>query len=488
MRRLMISLCCVSLLSCATIPDQAYHKIVCATENYCSETELDANIKPVTNMVIVNGVSTFREDQVNIKEGDTIANTSFHLLYLEYAENGQKFEGTRQLDVIKRAIATSKKPIYLVIYVNSWNNNASIDKPSPDLVSFPYLLTRRSFQNPEMTVIGVYVGWSGKKYQHFPATILSVKNRAKVADKIGKKGEVRADIISLVDNVQQNPHSGYALIIGKSFGGRLLSRAFIDDLAQTKSVKDWPLGSQSLLVTLNSAIGADAFDGIYQNMPGSDSSSGLTLQRPLWINLTSKDDWVTKKAFPKARLIGQKLSDWGKKRTIGHYMPYVSHSITIESGHSLYKKPECFSSYDSHGGHSSQGIQDYKEQPTPMLKMRGVEPWFKIPLQDPTYDQKNRGNAQKNVTSHFCDETRYVYENPNANGMNGHYYTTVLRPLYHRSEKKLGYMWNFRTDQSVIGYSPEEARVIKNSGKHNSYVQTILGRMADDMLFTLPEQ
>ena len=123
-----------------------------------------------------------------------------------------------------------------------------------------------------------------------------------------------------------------------------------------------------------------------------------------------------------------------------------------------------------------------------MLKMRGVEPWFKIPLQDPTYDQKNRGNAQKNVTSHFCDETRYVYENPNANGMNGHYYTTVLRPLYHRSEKKLGYMWNFRTDQSVIGYSPEEARVIKNSGKHNSYVQTILGRMADDMLFTLPEQ
>ena len=485
MRRLMISLCCVSLLSCATIPDQAYHKIVCATENYCSETELDANIKPVTNMVIVNGVSTFREDQVNIKEGDTIANTSFHLLYLEYAENGQKFEGTRQLDVIKRAIATSKKPIYLVIYVNSWNNNASIDKPSPDLVSFPYLLTRRSFQNPEMTVIGVYVGWSGKKYQHFPATILSVKNRAKVADKIGKKGEVRADIISLVDNVQQNPHSGYALIIGKSFGGRLLSRAFIDDLAQTKSVKDWPLGSQSLLVTLNSAIGADAFDGIYQNMPGSDPSSGLTLQRPLWINLTSKDDWVTKKAFPKARLIGQKLSDLAKKRTIGHYMPYVSHSITIENGDSPYKKSECFSSYDSHDSHSIEA-QDGKATLTP--NVRGIEPWFKIPLQDPNYSRANRRNDNENLTNSFCDETRHVYENPNAIGTDGRYYTTVLRPLYYRSESRLGYMWNFHTDQSVIGYRPEEAKVIKNSGKHNAYVQTILGRMADDMLFTSPEK
>ena len=485
MRYLFISLCCFSLLSCATIPDQAYHKVVCATEDSCAKTELDANIKPVTNMVIVNGVSVFREDQVEKKQGDTIANTSFNLLYLEYAESGQKFEGTRQLDVIKRAIATSNKPVYLVIYVNSWNNNASSDQPSPDLVSFPYLLARRNFQNPEMTVIGVYIGWNGKKHQNALANILSVQNRAKVADTIGKKGEVRADIISLVNNVQKNPHLGYTLIIGKSFGGRLLSRAFIDDLAQVKSVKNWPLGSRSLLVTLNSAIGADAFDKIYQNMPGPDPNSGLTLQRPFWINLTSKDDWVTGKAFPKARLIGQKLSDLAKKRTIGHYMPYVSHSITIENGDSPYKKSECFSSYDSHDSHD---IQDQDGQLTPTLNVRSTEPWFKIPVQDPNYNEKNRRNDKENVATNFCDETRYVYENPNAIATDVRYYTTVLRPLYHRPESKLGYMWNFHTDQSVIGYRPEEAKVIKNSGKHNAYVQTILGRMADDMLFTAPEK
>lgn len=482
MKRLFISICCFSLMSCATIPDQAYHKIVCSTENSCSDIELEANIKPVTNMVIVNGVSVFREDEVKKKEGDTIANTSFNLFYLEYAENGQKFEGTRQIDVIKRAIATSDKPVYLVVYVNSWNNNASIDQPSPDLVSFPYLLARRNFQNPGMNVIGVYIGWSGKKYQNVVANILSVRNRAKVADAIGKKGELRADIISLVSNVQKNPHSGYALIIGKSFGGRLLSRAFIDDLAQAKSVKDWPLGSRSLLVTLNSAIGADAFDKIYQNMPGSDPKSGSKLQRPFWINLTSKDDWVTEKAFPKARLIGQKLSDLGKKRTIGHYMPYVSHSITIENGDSLYKKPECFFI------HNSQGIQDQDGQPMPKSKIRDIARWFKIPVQDPHHSKENPRNEKENVTTNFCDETRYVYENKSAKGEEGHYHTTVLRPLYHRSEKRLGYMWNFHTDQTVINYSPEEARVIKNSGKHNAYVQTVLGRMADDMLFTPPEK
>ena len=490
MRYLFISLCCFSLLSCATIPDQAYHKVVCAIEDSCAKTELDANIKPITNMVIVNGVSVFREDQVEKKQGDTIANTSFNLLYLEYAENGQKFEATRQLNVIKRAIAASDKPVYLVIYVNSWNNNASSDQPSPDLVSFPYLLARRNFQNPEMTVIGVYIGWNGKKHQNALANILSVQNRAKVADTIGKKGEVRADIISLVNNVQENPHSGYTLIIGKSFGGRLLSRAFIDDLAQAKSVKDWPLGSRSLLVTLNSAIGADAFDKIYQNMPGPDPNSGLTLQRPFWINITSKDDWVTGKAFPKARLIGQKLSDLAKKRTIGHYMPYVSHSITIENGDSPYKKSACFSSYDSQDSHDSHSIeaQDGKATLTPMPNVRGIEPWFKTPLQDPNYSRANRRNDNENLTNSFCDETRHVYENPNAIGTDGRYYTTVLRPLYYRSESRLGYMWNFHTDQSVIGYRPEEAKVIKNSGKHNAYVQTILGRMADDMLFTSPEK
>ena len=472
MKYILISLYCFIFISCVTIPDQAYHRIACATSISCSEQEMDARIKPVTSMVIVNGISTFRRDQMVIKEGDTIDPTSFHLLYLEYAETGQKFEANRQIDLIKRAIATAKKPIYLVVYVNSWNNNASTTAPSPDVVSFPYLLARRSFQNPEMTVIGVYVGWRGKKYEHFPATLLSVKNRAKAADTIGKRGEVRADIITMVNHVQQSPHSGYALIIGKSFGGRILSRAFMDDLAQTTTVKQWPLGERSLLVTLNSAIGADAFDKIYQRMPAPNPNTGLSLQRPLWINLTSKDDWITKNIFPKARWIGQKMSDWGKKYTIGHYMPYVSHSITVERTNSLPRNSDC------------AFRQDIFLQSPPKAKSSAT--WFRRPLRDD--NQTNQTNDIKNNQQSHCTETRYLYENKNAKSIENRYYTTVLRPLHYNSDDTLGYMWNFQTDESVIGYSAEEAKMIKNSGKHNSYVQTTLGRMADDMLFTTPEQ
>ena len=90
-----------------------------------------------------------------IKKGDTVEPTSFHPHYLEYTETGQKFEANRQLALTKRAIATAEKPIYLVVYVNRM-------VPTPDVVTFPYLLSRRSFKNPEMTVIGVYVGCRGK--------------------------------------------------------------------------------------------------------------------------------------------------------------------------------------------------------------------------------------------------------------------------------------------------------------------------------------
>ena len=469
MKYILISLYCLMLLSCATIPDQAYHKIICKTVDACSTSELDNYIKPITNMVVVNGVSAFRRDQVIAKEGDTIEPTVFQLLYLEYKETGKKFEGDRQLALVNHAIMRAEKPIYLVVYVNSWNNNANIIVPSPDVVSFPYLLARRSFQNPNMTVIGVYIGWRGKKYKHFPATILSVKNRAKIADTIGKRGEVRADIISMVNHVQQSEHSGYALIVGKSFGGRLLSRAFLDDLAQTTTVKQWPLGERSLLVTVNSAIGADAFDEIYQKMPAPDPNAGLSLQRPLWINLTSKDDWITKNIFPKARLIGQKLSDWGKKNTIGHYLPYVSHSITIERTDLFYPNSEC------------SIMQDIFMQGPPRVSSSAT--WFRRPMRD-----NNKATQAKNNGNIRCFETRYLYENKSAKNRESRYYTTVLRPLHPHSDDTLGYMWNFQTDESVIGYSAEEARVIKNSGKHNSYVQTTLGRMADDMLFTTPEQ
>lgn len=147
------------LVGCATnsnIPDQQYHFPL-----------LDSKDKSKNIKKVVDGFSVVSE---NHKEeyGHTYDYTSTDLHYLEYKENGEKFD-SMQLDAINRAIANSDKPVYLVVYVHGWHNNASIDEtnPSLDTTGFPYLLARRNFQKPDMNVIGIYIGWRGEESKSF---------------------------------------------------------------------------------------------------------------------------------------------------------------------------------------------------------------------------------------------------------------------------------------------------------------------------------
>ena len=219
----------------------------------------------------------------------------------------------------------------------------------------------------------------------------------------------------------------------------------MEDFSKIENINDWPLGKNSLLVTLNAAIGADAFDKIFENMPGA----AQPIQRPLWINLTSKDDKATSRYFPYARFIGRNLVDnstSGKHTTVGHYMPYLSHEVTVI--HGFDKKAEC-----------------NFINPEELLNKNNTS-WFELPKRE----------------KDSC-ATHYLYQYKHFNVNDGHYYTTVLRNLYENPEKPLGYMWNFMVDSSVIDFSKEESRVNKSSGAHNAFVQTNLGRMLDDMLF-----
>ncbi|MDN3448092.1 hypothetical protein QL886_10625 [Psychrobacter sp. APC 3281] len=462
MKYIFACFCCFILSSCATIPDQAYHKIACANPDACSKAELDSyiDIEPKNDYVVMNGWSILKRGKDKVEE-DKVEETSFSIFYLEYNEDGEKFEGNRQLDIIKRAIETSDKPIYLNVYVNSWHNNANTKESSkitPEAKYFPYILARSSFRNPDMNVIGVYIGWQGEKYKYSPTKWITPKSVSDIADRIGGKGHLRADIISMVNNVQRNPHSGHTLIMGKSFGARLLSKAFINDLVQMKSIEDWPLGSRSLLVNLNPAIGANAFDKVFKNMPGK----GSDVQRPIWLNMTSEDDKATNWIYSSARLIGQNLSDESVEigmdkthKAIGHYMPYLSHWVTVNKKNVLYGNKKC--------------------SPT-------SQKWFEIPLRDPNQDSQDE-------QTRICDETRYLYKNNLDIDGDTHYRTTIFKPLYYTAAndaENLGYMWNIQTDKSVIANGSADS--IFSKGYHSADVQTILGRMLDDMLFTPPEK
>lgn len=471
MKYILISICCFVLSSCVSIPvgDHLYNPVKCIEP--CSETELDSESERITDMVVKNGGSVYKREELNksnIKAEDIINDTSFNIFYLEYDEYGKKLDGNRQLDLIKRAIKNSDKPVYLIVYANSWHNNAYTEKglteeekkikkiknmeETKEVKYFPNMLARRSFQNPDKNVIGVYIGWQGEKYKHIPANLLRPKEVADIADRIGKNGEVRTDIISLANDVQNTDQLGYSLIIGKSFGGRLLSRAFMNDLIQMKSVKDWHLGSRSLLVTLNPAIGANAFDEVYENMPGA----GADLQRPVWLNLTSEDDRGTSWLFPAARYIAQNLSDKPKdldrkriNKTTGHYMPHLSHWVTVQGLNTTDSEILDSTKYDTE--------------------------WFKLPVR--MKNDCTNNEYLGNVTRH-----KYRYDEYNLQ------YVTALRPLCQGTNKDLGYIWNFQTDESVIADGGATNLISRTAGYHSADVQTILGHMLDDMLFTPPEK
>ena len=469
MKYLLISICCFVLSSCVSIPvgDHLYNPVKCIEP--CSDTELDSESKRITDMVVKNGGSVYKRDELNksnIKSGDIINDTFFNIFYLEYDETGKKFDGNRQLDLIKRAIKNSDKPVYLMVYVNSWHNNANTKKPTAEVKNFPNILARRSFQNPDKNVIGVYIGWQGAKYKYPLKNLLTPRDVADIADIIGEATEVRSDIISLANDVQKKDQLGHSLIIGKSFGGRLLSRAFMKDLTQMKSVKDWPLGSRSLLVTLNPAIGANAFDKVYENMP----VAGADLQRPVWLNLTSEDDFGTKRLFPWASIINQDLTNGGENIAIGHYKPYLSHWVTLAAGITGPNPKES----------SKRELSECKfENPEQILPVN--KPWFKLP-----------SRIDKDV---FC-ATRHLYENrpldKNKSYRDGipRYYTTALRTFDEKEimERDLGYMWNFQMDESVLSNGSATNLISRTVGYHSADVQTILGRMLDDMLFTSPEK
>lgn len=143
MRNVIYLIISCVVASCSTIPDQSYHKIKCLDRYRCSESELDTYIKAqsLNNIVIVNGWSGVNEKNLKRRKGNVYVSPKFQQFYLEYDEMGHKIENNRQLSLIKRAIDIAEKPIYLIVFIHGWHNNANIDanNPSLDTTGFPYM-------------------------------------------------------------------------------------------------------------------------------------------------------------------------------------------------------------------------------------------------------------------------------------------------------------------------------------------------------------
>lgn len=459
------------LQGCSTVSDIPYHAI-CEGRESCEDSSLQEAVSERTNIYINNFgwraclavdkeyfsgnadlISTVRCSESAIS---TSRNVPFHQAWLEYSADGTP-HNLWQHKAILRWINTHRGPLHVVVYIHGWHNNgdAAGGDPRNNAIKFPFMVARhvdalrRLHISDGVTVpdvLAVYVGWPGEKYRNNPLlSLLSIDSRSKVADKIGEAGNLKSDLVAISEAVGiSNSLDRKLFVMGHSLGGRVLTSAFANDLASGNAQ---PLGQNSLVVTVNAAVGADCFDSIFGeggiNKPGA---------RPAWVNLTNEEDAATRYIYRFASMFGLvgscRPQSPASGKTIGHYRPYIRQSLTkvMSLGqHALAGCPRVLN--------GEAGIQDGK--------MSEIA-WFRTPGKLFLTFPYREGSAFD-----LCDADHYSIEYALERSVDNRYLSDTV--------------WNVRSDEGLIDFDHGGGGV---NGHHNGYVATIPTRLLIEMLYS----
>jgi len=460
----------ISMLNgCSTIPDKPYHS-VCEGKASCSDTELNSAISYRNDVLIgPNGWNACLVDKnhelkgckelisrTRCKENDLNGNvlTPYYQAWLEYSETGQQHDHN-QLDAILKWIKSTKGSLQVVVYIHGWHHNADISDGDPrnNAIKFPFLMARSvdTLKRLEIagkiampTVLGIYVGWRGEEYTYQPASLLSIDGRSKAADRIGQAGILKNDLLAISNAVQQQSgNNGRIMVLGHSLGGRMLTSMYKSDLQSGNSA---PLGKNSLVVTLNPAVGADCYDGVFEYMGHNPQG-----QRPYWMNITSENDsatgWIYKDGGRLGLIDSCAPDSEAAGVAIGHYRPYLRQ--VIDQSHEVNKNnsPRCVGSY------FSNECQAYESS------------WFSTPNSRflVGFPDRNQVNTKGGNTEFY--ELNFDLEN-----------SDVPKAALSRE------VWNVRSDETMIDFGDAGGGGV--SGHHNGYISTVLMRLLTEVLYS----
>lgn len=156
----------------------------------------------------------------------------FHpnLCVVEFDEQGDLWTEA-QVNVAIKALNTTTRPPLLLVYIHGWQNNAH--RSNGDLLTFNDMLKRlasnRQIQATR-TVFGVFIGWRAASYWHagditgigWIARQLSFYSRKAATDRMAGV-PLTQTLFTLAKTAKQR--KGNSVLIGHSFGGRILERA-----------------------------------------------------------------------------------------------------------------------------------------------------------------------------------------------------------------------------------------------------------------------
>ena len=265
--------------------------------------------------------------------------TPYQLLVAEFDDQGLCFferGSLAQLDAVLTGYAGGAAPIILV-FTHGWKNNGAPD--NDNLMHFKALLAsvaaREAGSRP---VLGVYIAWRGLSTDGNWAWMqASFPGRAQAADRValGSPRELLGRLRAFRQDFTPLPGAPEVtlVIIGHSFGGRIVYAALAQSLIEAASTQNEIVPSFADLVLLvNPAFSAVSYLPVWDIVRHRGFAA---TQIPVFVSVTAKNDLATGVAYPLGnalRLLQEQCATPQERealiRTMGHIPWLQTHELS----------------------------------------------------------------------------------------------------------------------------------------------------------------
>jgi pimeloyl-ACP methyl ester carboxylesterase len=229
------------------------------------------------------------------KDHSVDENKDYKVAFIEFGEQGS-YQYPPQVTNALSLIQKTDKPL-VITYVHGWQNNVG----SGDVGKFESLLTRLdrapAVRQAGFHVVGVYLGWRGKLTPVPILKELSFFNRKATAERLASNYDCY-DAIASISEVARKYHGAhqYTVLLGHSFGGLIVERSVAH--AINAEIHGHADADRSMPADLMIVVNPASNSILARQMIAALYSRKTERTRPLFVSITSTDDWATGLGFP----------------------------------------------------------------------------------------------------------------------------------------------------------------------------------------------
>jgi hypothetical protein len=316
--------------------------------------------EPIELTTLATSVDKF-EHQLNLEHQSVERFNGFSVGILEIADEGAVNQ-TQYKQVMKMVRDETADGGLLVVFIHGWHHGPrTCDR---DLCCFRRVLQQLSQIPGHNKVVGLYIGWRGESATQPKVSMLTLLNRKRVAERIGRTAG--KEILLELNDLWLANERLTMVSVGHSLGGAFLFKAAKGKLTgNIADIAEKPMGYRivrsqcnrvgatdskalrarlgDLIVLVNPAIEAsewipfdkDLADAgapetldalISDRLPMDKGRSYAQNQLPVLITLASSADTAVGRLFPIARAVTGKFTG-PTARGMGRYGPHITHDL-----------------------------------------------------------------------------------------------------------------------------------------------------------------